>query len=52
MAKFGAVKTTLGSGPEQLRKSMDKTKEYLHELEMDLRWVVLNMLPIKFLRKS
>lgn len=36
LAKFGAVKTTLGSGPEQLRKSMDKTKEYLHELEMDL----------------
>ena len=52
LAKFGAVKTTLGSGHEQLRKSMDKTKEYLHELEMDLEWVVLNMLPQKFLRKS
>ena len=44
LAKFGAVKTTLGSGPEQLRKSMEITKEYLQELEMDLGWVVLNAL--------
>jgi len=36
LAKFGAVKTTLGSGPEQLRKSMDITKNYLQELEKDL----------------
>ena len=36
LSKFGAVKTTLGSGPEQLRKSMEITKQYLQELEVDL----------------